>query len=386
MSKTVLNKIKRTHPSEGVAASERRTFPGDIILRGGISGKEYKEILPEIDRKNREMLFLASIICGIIFTGLLIASFYSQLIKDAVIYYSFMAAACVCLAVLSATTVRKHPRLVLWLWYALYDFFGSYAVLLNTAIRPSISATTLCAFLVAGPLLIIDRPIRVAAYMTGLSAVFIVLAYNCKAPYVAFADSVNVVCCLFICIAIYTLIVHIKLRDIIQTRLLEKERDTDKLTGLLNKAAIERCIREKLQENGVHGTLVILDIDNFKQINDTFGHAFGDVVLRLVGECILKDDSSLSGRFGGDECLLFVPETGDELAEKMERMISSLKTCIKLPAADHFLSVSLGTASVPEDEKDYVRLFQMADQALYAAKRAGKNRWIAYGNHHPDAM
>ena len=84
--------------------------------------------------------------------------------------------------------------------------------------------------------------------------------------------------------------------------------------------------------------------------------------------------------------MLFVPETGDELAEKMERMISSLKTCIKLPAADYFLSVSLGTASVPKDEKDYVRLFQMADEALYAAKRAGKNRWIAYGNHHPDAM
>ena len=123
MSKTVLNKIKRIHPSEGVAASERRSFPGDIILRGGISGKEYKEILPEIDRKNREMLLLESIICGIMFTGLLIESFYSQLIKDAVIYYSFMAAACVCLAVLSATTVRKHPRLVLWLWYALYVFF-----------------------------------------------------------------------------------------------------------------------------------------------------------------------------------------------------------------------------------------------------------------------
>lgn len=96
--------------------------------------------------------------------------------------------------------------------------------------------------------------------------------------------------------AIYTRIVRIKLRDIIQTRFLEKERDTDKLTGLLNKAAIERIIRERLLEPDVRGTLVILDIDDFKHINDAFGHAFGDVVLRLAGECIQEETPVLCGR------------------------------------------------------------------------------------------
>lgn len=378
MSKTMVKKRKKRRPGEEAAAEERRSVLGDLCLRGGISKKEYKEILPTIDKKNRETLYLASILCTVMFTGLLVASLYSQAIKDAAAYYCTMAVACVCLAVLSATTVRKHPRLALWLWYALYTCFGGYAVLLNTVIRPNISATTLCAFLVAGPLLIIDRPVRVAVYMTGLSAVFVALAYNCKTAYLAFADSVNVVCCIFIGIAIYTRIVRIKLRDIIQTRLLEKERDTDKLTNLLNKAAIERSIREKLLKPGVRGTLVILDIDNFKQINDTFGHAFGDVVLRLVAECILEESSALCGRFGGDEFLLFLPETGDALAEKMERLLKRLKEYIQLPVADSRFCVSVGTASVPKDEKDYNRLFQMADEALYAAKRAGKNRWIAY--------
>ena len=168
------------------------------------------------------------------FTGLLVACLYSQTIKDAAAYYCTMAVSCVCLAVLSATTVRKHPRLALWLWYVLYAFFGA---------------------------------------------------------------------------------------------------DTDKLTYLLNKAAIERSIREKLLKPGAQGTLVILDIDNFKQINDTFGHAFGDVVLRLVAECILEESSALCGRFGGDEFLLFLPETGDALNrekpldclyERRERGINAL--------------------------------------------------------------
>ncbi|MGN1370285.1 MAG: GGDEF domain-containing protein [Aristaeellaceae bacterium] len=374
----MLKKRKETSPNAGTPTEERRSVLGDLFLRGGISEKEYKEILPAIDKKNRETLLLASIMCAVMFTGLLVACLYSSTIKDAVAYYCTMAVACVCLAILSATTVKKHPRLALWLWYVLYAFFGGYAVLLNTIMRPDISATTLCAFLVAGPLLIIDRPIRVTVYMAGLSAVFIVLAHSCKTSYLAFADSVNVVCCIFIGITIYTRIVRIKLRDIIQTRLLEKERDTDKLTNLLNKAAIERNIQEKLLTPGVRGTLVMLDIDNFKQVNDTFGHAYGDVVLRFAAECIQQETSALCGRFGGDEFLLFLPETGEELAEKMERLLQRFKEYIQLPVAGSCLCVSAGTASVPDDETDYQRLFQMADKALYAAKRAGKNRWIAY--------
>lgn len=374
----MLKKRKEMRPCEEVSTEEHHSSLCDLFLRGGISEKEFKEILPTIDKKNRETLRLASILCAVMFTGLLVACLYSQTIKDAAAYYCTMAVSCICLAVLSATTVRKHPRLALWLWYVLYAFFGAYAVLLNTVMRPNISATTLCAFLVVGPLLIIDRPIRVTVFMTGLSAVFVALAHVCKTAYLAFADSVNVVCCVFFGIAIYIWIVRIKLRDIIQTRLLEKERDTDKLTNLLNKAAIERSIREKLLMPGARGTLVILDIDNFKQINDMFGHAFGDVVLRLVAECIREESSVLCGRFGGDEFLLFLPETGDALAEKMERLLKRLKEYIQFPVADSCFCVSVGTASVPNDEKDYKKLFQMADEALYAAKRAGKNRWIAY--------
>ena len=104
---TMLKKRKETSPNAGTPTEERRWVLGDLFLRGGISEKEYKEILPAIDKKNRETLLLASIMCAVMFTGLLVACLYSSTIKDAVAYYCTMAAACVCLAILSATTVKK---------------------------------------------------------------------------------------------------------------------------------------------------------------------------------------------------------------------------------------------------------------------------------------
>lgn len=89
-----------------------KEFTADIFLRGGIQKEEYRSIEPVICRKNRETLTLG----------------------------------------------KQIPRIVLPMWNLLYLIFGTYAVLLNTAIRPQLSSTTLCAFLVAAPLLIIDRP------------------------------------------------------------------------------------------------------------------------------------------------------------------------------------------------------------------------------------
>lgn len=357
-----------------------KKFAADTFLYGGIEKEEYQSIEMVICGKNRETLTLASAMCGVMFAALTVASFFSDTIMDAQIYYGIMTAACAVLFGLSLTAARLRPRMVLPMWYLLYLFFGTYAVLLNTAIRPQLSATTLCAFLVAAPLLIIDRPWRVTTFMAGLSAIFVVCAYLFKTRYLAFADSVNVCCCLFIGAAIYTRLVRVKLREILQARLLEQQRDTDKLTGLLNKAAVERQIRALLNMPRQQGTLVVIDIDNFKHINDTYGHAFGDIVLRRTSECICAvfQKEALCGRFGGDEFLLFLPGPDDNVAERMDQMVELLKKEIEYPTPQDNFSISAGTAATPRDGQSYLTLFQKADQALYAAKRAGKNRWFSY--------
>ena len=165
-----------------------------------------------------------------------------------------------------------------------------------------------------------------------------------------------------------------------QARLLEQQRDTDKLTGLLNKAAIEARIRSLLEMTYPQGTLVIIDIDNFKHVNDTYGHVFGDIVLRRTADCIraVFPEKALCGRFGGDEFLLFMPGPDDDVAEKMDQMVDLLKREVEYPDPQDSFGMSAGTAAAPRNGQNYLTLFQKADEALYAAKRAGKNRWVTY--------
>lgn len=132
MRKMILEKIKKRSLCTGKTKKECITILGDWLLCGGITRKEYKEIRPVIDQKKRETLFLASVMCSLMFAGLLIAGFYSPTLKDAAAYYGIMAAVCIFIAVLSATTVKKHLWLALWLWYVMYVCFGGYAVLRST--------------------------------------------------------------------------------------------------------------------------------------------------------------------------------------------------------------------------------------------------------------
>lgn len=139
----------RTSGKDGMAERpymKLKEYAVDTFLYGGVEKEEYQSVGPVVCRKNRETLTLASAMCGVMFAALTVASFFSDTIMDALIYYGIMTVACTVLFILSLTAARLRLRMVLPMWYLLYLFFGTYAVLLNTVIRPQLSATTLCAF------------------------------------------------------------------------------------------------------------------------------------------------------------------------------------------------------------------------------------------------
>lgn len=344
---------------------------------GGLAKEEYLDVADLIKRKNGETLRISSLMCAVMFLGLTIGAAMSAIIAEAKMIYSIMLVICAVIAVLSHTAVKKEMSLILPLWYLLLFAFGSYAVLLNTLIRPGLSAVTLCVFLVAGPLLIIDRPYRVVGFQLVLAAVYLICAQQAKTSYLAFADGVNIACCILLGSVIYMRLNRVKMREARNTQILERERDVDKLTGFLNKNAVERQISELLAEKR-QGAMVVLDIDDFKHINDTCGHAFGDIVLQHTAECIRKTvpPESLCGRFGGDEYVLFLPDiAGEELAVLLDTLMQQLCMEIAFPDPDDLLSVSLGVVMCPAPGKGYQELFQCADKALYDAKTAGKHCW-----------
>lgn len=165
-----------------------------------------------------------------------------------------------------------------------------------------------------------------------------------------------------------------------------KMSQKDGLTGLYNKKHTQSLIEIYLANEGHSGThaVIMLDIDNFKQINDTLGHIQGDAALSYVAQSLqgLFRISDITGRIGGDEFLILLKNVDSNrvLPEKLELIRCTLNE-IRLEDKDYRLSGSIGVSLYPEDGTSYQELFQKADTALYYSKRHGKNQFRIYGEH-----
>ena len=151
---------------------------------------------------------------------------------------------------------------------------------------------------------------------------------------------------------------------------------TDSLTGLPNRETFQRSLSQEVARAGRTGgemSVLLLDLDHFKRINDTLGHQTGDSVLRAVA-AVLDDGCrpfDTPSRYGGEEFAVVLPNTGEgEGRAAAER----LREAIAAAAIDPAVTVSIGLASFPTDGKDGDALVRAADEALYASKRTGRNR------------
>lgn len=158
---------------------------------------------------------------------------------------------------------------------------------------------------------------------------------------------------------------------------LVKQAQTDGLTGLLNKEAAEGKIA-RLMAAKQPGYLLMLDVDNFKRINDVYGHAQGDAVLTYLSGILKKvfRKEDVVGRIGGDEFVAFVHGDGGirpQIAERAELILECIQD-ISLDGHAH-ATVSIGIAFGPGAGESYEELYMAADQAMYVAKRLGKNQY-----------
>lgn len=159
-------------------------------------------------------------------------------------------------------------------------------------------------------------------------------------------------------------------------QLVERNR-RESMTGLLNKEAFQEDVVNYLNEMGPERpyALLIADLDDFKQVNDRWGHAFGDRVLLTFAD-LLTDSfpaPALLGRYGGDEFVVFL---GDTLPDEVEKVIQKLYRKLKCRRkGDLLFQCSVG-AACNRGGVNYGALFERADTALYLAKRMGKNRYI----------
>jgi diguanylate cyclase (GGDEF)-like protein len=166
----------------------------------------------------------------------------------------------------------------------------------------------------------------------------------------------------------------------------QKQAVTDELTGLFNHRRFQEVISaevERARRYGQEMGLIMLDIDNFKQVNDTYGHLQGDFVLREVARVLRQSSREIDepARYGGEEMAVALPQTDLEgayqFAERVRHSVEALE--LPLPSGDGKLKVtaSFGVASLATaDHADKDALVAAADRALYEAKRTGKNRTV----------
>ena len=171
-----------------------------------------------------------------------------------------------------------------------------------------------------------------------------------------------------------------RMAEALERRRIEHERDYDILTGLYNRQAFRRTCEELFAhpEKLGHAALVMTDLDNLKQINDTYGHDWGDQYLRQTGRCLAQSvpSGTLCARLSGDEFLLFFYgyRSREEIRRKLEELRDALHASTStLPngSALH-ISISAGVAWYPEDSTNYNTLKKYADFAMYQVKQSKK--------------
>jgi len=178
---------------------------------------------------------------------------------------------------------------------------------------------------------------------------------------------------------------HENLELIMRNRVLAEVSARDSLTGLYNRWYVMEKIESEMNRSLRHGSpvsVLMMDIDHFKRVNDTYGHAVGDQVLRTIGQ-VLRDSCrvyDVPGRYGGEEFCIVLPQTAvgstNVVAERIRTRVAS--TAVAIEGDSVAVTTSIGVAGVDGENGDTLMtataLIDRADRALYSAKHRGRNR------------
>lgn len=321
--------------------------------------------------------------------GCLIVSFGAVLLELIDASFGFKGAGAYALAALSVvgcvstrTVLARRLDIVLVAYYAFLGLMLLLFILMGTVWDTESAAITFIMFMVMLPLFVLDRPWRIALFIGAATVLFCFLATMFKSPELALADVRNSVSFCFMGIAINAAFMRVKLNDVVTRAEFEKLSTIDSLTGVLNRRSGESLIEWLLEarEEGVLSALAMVDIDDFKQVNDTHGHSVGDGVLLSVTQAIERElrPGDVLCRLGGDEFVVFFSKLAsrEEGVALAQRFVENVRQGHEEATGT---SVSVGVAYCPDSGTDFASLYQAADQALYRSKGEGKNRVACAG-------
>ncbi len=346
----------------------------------GIGKEEYKAVKKDAYVSNCVVWKILHFLMAGVFGFLFISSLFNDLLSTNRVFYliAFVYSAIVTGLFFVMRKDSIVAQLIIYLSISLLFLFSC----LITQNKPEIPATTFIVFLLLAPMFMIDRPVFMAIELIAASTVFLVWMHGVKPHYVWEMDMINVV--IFTVVGIFLNIIanSVRIREFILTRKINIQKDTDDLTGLMNKGALTREIGAYMADPNNRGIMFMMDVDKFKSINDTYGHDIGDDVIVQLGTFLGRKftGNEIAGRFGGDEFIVFIKDTDDpEIARRSAaEIVAGASENVILPSTGQKLGVSIGIAVFQGDEQDYHELFKKADTALYKAKADAANQFCFY--------
>lgn len=352
----------------------------NLFVGNSLTSVEWKSVKTDIYETNKKILSICTNFGCLLFLILTIISliFTSKTIFAHPISYGIVAILLGFISFLCKFINGKKLKYIIPLVYFFYLTLYAFSIYSGIFEFPDNFAVIYIVLEFGFPLVFIEKTSRFFPISLCSGIIFCTLSFLNKDFEHYTMDTFYVLC--FYCISFlpsfYLSKTHI--REFRMRQLVENERDTDELTGLLNKAAFFREARRAISINK-NEILIILDLDYFKQINDTFGHFTGDQVLMLVGKCIRNTfrKTDITGRFGGDEFVILMDNTAsiDIAKKKCEQLLSLLNSTKIFPnsnSSSPTIQASMGI-SVCKEPFDIDSLFQKTDEALYLAKKSGKN-------------
>lgn len=274
--------------------------------------------------------------------------------------------------------LKNYPILGVYLVFLGSFLFSIYLSVINSQNqRATIIIGLFCVF----PMSIIDRPYRIKIFSVAMYLMHTVLAFILKGFDLGVDDLVNCFCFLTLGNAVGDRLIQIRLEAFESKRLLIIEKETDDLTGLKNRRKMLQLISE-FESGGVDvpSGAVMLDIDNFKEYNDRYGHSAGDRLLRRLSEILLSFEKIYRVqffRYGGDEFAGFSwGYTQSEIKgifEEIKAAVNAISDCRRE------IGVSIGIADCRINSFCSIeKCIELADKALYRAKADGKNKLVLF--------
>ena len=345
--------------------------------------KDFEPMKKDIRRNNRDSLQTILVIGMAVFLfAFLIQLFFRELVGEPVIasygHVVEMLVICVFCGLYYLTERRDEsfePVIYLYIFISIILFS---AVIFDSIFIADNDAFLFMILLIFLPAMIMDKPWRVALFILAFSVFFGVHAVFAKEGTVLLTDIIHLTVCTVFALIHFVTVYFSRVSGYMNKTNVEQTAEHDKLTGIYNRWGGEGLIKNYVT-NSLSGTLMIIDLDDFKHVNDTYGHAVGDDVLVAVARVLTSvfRESDVVMRMGGDEYVVYAVGMADRIfvEKRLAQLNERMRGIHPAGVSTDSVTVSIGAAINDGSYPDYEILFGAADKVLYEVKAHGKDSY-----------